>query len=569
MGGVVAKPNDEKKSLHDITNYIATKFITTQSFMEMENMADNKYCNELIILTSDIIAEHFNEYEVEVLYDKIHPNTYVRNSSNKNLKEANKQKVVFFEKDQIKALDVKPSEYKYKLCLAISRYYVLVNHCFSAIITTIKPLKKNNKDNSEHFLKNLKSWTLSQGVDKKISDNTLCDRRLFALTNGIDYDKLDDNEIFLLKPGFCDLSESLTKTGEVRTLDSEYGIPELKILFDDNFDIDTGKILGMTSESKIEYNNAVKVFEKIFGKDTNNSSSEDNNVNKNFKDIQLQDYRASRGCEEIPKGHDKNIDDSTIGIYRRPVRASLKDGMIKEYVQQVKIMSNNIKANQQKLIGIIDDLFSFITNPNTGSKEIIINPKLTIDSLDEVVKNLRRILVNLYATCESDFTSAIITLQNILAKRQIDEHTNIENFDRQLSETITPSNIYSTDKTENTIAPSTPAAPAPAAPAPAAPAPPAPAPAPVPPPTPALAPIPASSTADPASTAHGEGDDDGDARAALATAYVYHANTHPHADDDDSDDDSDDDEGDGNSGTGGGVSWNGIGGGIIIGSGRF
>jgi hypothetical protein len=71
--------DDEKKNLlkdHDfsyILNYIATRYILSMDFQSLKNLQDPKYCDEMIILTSDIIKKYYNEREIDFLQQKMSP----------------------------------------------------------------------------------------------------------------------------------------------------------------------------------------------------------------------------------------------------------------------------------------------------------------------------------------------------------------------------------------------------------------------------------------------------------------------------------------------------------------
>ena len=52
----------DSKLLNEI-NYIAANYITTQSFKDMEKLADLDYCNDLVIITSDVIAKSLNVFK--------------------------------------------------------------------------------------------------------------------------------------------------------------------------------------------------------------------------------------------------------------------------------------------------------------------------------------------------------------------------------------------------------------------------------------------------------------------------------------------------------------------------
>jgi uncharacterized protein (DUF2249 family) len=89
---------EKKKILKDhdfsyILNYIATRYILTMDFQSLKNLQDPKYCDEIIILTSDIIKKYYNEREVEFLQQKIEQGQQVN--------KLTKDKILYFDKNNL------------------------------------------------------------------------------------------------------------------------------------------------------------------------------------------------------------------------------------------------------------------------------------------------------------------------------------------------------------------------------------------------------------------------------------------------------------------------------------
>ena len=55
------------KNLPDVINYLASNYILEQNFQDMVNLRDAKYCNDLVILTSDVLGEYLNNQQVKYL----------------------------------------------------------------------------------------------------------------------------------------------------------------------------------------------------------------------------------------------------------------------------------------------------------------------------------------------------------------------------------------------------------------------------------------------------------------------------------------------------------------------
>ena len=59
--------SSKNKSLSEVINYVAANYILTQNFQDMERLADMKYCDDLVILTSKIIEKKLSHLEIEYL----------------------------------------------------------------------------------------------------------------------------------------------------------------------------------------------------------------------------------------------------------------------------------------------------------------------------------------------------------------------------------------------------------------------------------------------------------------------------------------------------------------------
>jgi len=72
MGAGASKETSQKEiNLSQTIDYIATNFITKQKFRDILNLSDMKYCNELVVLTADIIANTLNEMEIKFLAQRL------------------------------------------------------------------------------------------------------------------------------------------------------------------------------------------------------------------------------------------------------------------------------------------------------------------------------------------------------------------------------------------------------------------------------------------------------------------------------------------------------------------
>ena len=56
--------SSDNKSLTKVIDFIATNYILTQNFTDMKNLANLDYCNNLVVMTADIIAKKLNESDI-------------------------------------------------------------------------------------------------------------------------------------------------------------------------------------------------------------------------------------------------------------------------------------------------------------------------------------------------------------------------------------------------------------------------------------------------------------------------------------------------------------------------
>jgi len=120
------------KSINQILDYIAIYYIITMDFKSLKELYKTEYCDKLVILTSDIIERYFTDLEISYLAQR------VKNGVEVN--EIEKNKIRFFDKDDLKKLDINNSIKKKRICVSIAKFYIKIAHLFAAIVTTINPI---------------------------------------------------------------------------------------------------------------------------------------------------------------------------------------------------------------------------------------------------------------------------------------------------------------------------------------------------------------------------------------------------------------------------------------------
>ena len=106
------------------------------------------------------------------------------------------------------------------------------------------------------------------------------------------------------------------------------------------------------------------------------------------------------------------------GVYRETY--SMKDNeQLHKYVAGIKAMEDDLFKAQKKLLRVLDMLFVYIQLPESGTKVITINPSLTHSRLEkDIIPMVRKIIRDLYSSCEQDFTKLIKIYEAAVAKQQ-------------------------------------------------------------------------------------------------------------------------------------------------------
>lgn len=402
MGNALSNTNvdkSNKKSLSQIIDYVATNYILTQNFKDMEKLTDTDYCNNLVILTSKIVGEKLSNKDINYLTQRLKGKSEVN--------EMDSDKLIYFKKDEIDNLDVQNVQnatQKRRMCIGIAKFYVKVAQVFSAIVTTVNPTYKF-KDMSG----NTQEVDLSQKENipdeakASIQRINMCSQRINALINGEKFSP-NQKEPLKINPKFCEINSD-SKTGNSRNLYSEPGMPELEKLYFDKYDYDHGGFVGMTEKMrKTVYEKDVETLYKAFtGNDKIPLNEKGEKTIKTFTQIPLRNYKNSEGC-------------SPGGKYTKAYEGSIKEKLFYDYANHINDMMNNVNNNQDKLMAIIDRLFSFNINPLTQKKEIVVKASLSEKKLEDIVVETRAIIQELYKNCESDFLKGLKIFEDIINK---------------------------------------------------------------------------------------------------------------------------------------------------------
>lgn len=396
MGNSNSVDNTKKEGLliQEI-DFIATNYITTQNFTDMERLADMDYCNNLVIMTADIIASKLNDLNVQYLSQRLKNGIEVNEMTTSN--------ILYVNKTNLDNIDIKNPTEKKRLCIGIAKFYVKIAHLFSAIVSTVNPVyvyKDSYGNTVETNLLNKKD--LPKNANVNIKKMNICSKRLEALIHNEDFDKSKDAKV-TIHPIFCDINYDKVRNKD-RNLYQEPGIPELEKLYYDEYDYEEGGFSRMSDKMRLIYEKDVETFYKAFTGDDSLPKFNNTSSIKKFSDIMLRDFHKSKGC-------------APNGTYTNAYTATLKNKLFSSYAQHLKTMMQTTTNNQDKLLGILKELFSTIVNTETNRREIIINPKLTEERLQGLVHDTRSIIVKLYINCETDFVKGLELFQAIVEKQ--------------------------------------------------------------------------------------------------------------------------------------------------------
>jgi hypothetical protein len=201
--------------------------------------------------------------------------------------------------------------------------------------------------------------------DKNKKDVTsLCGSRLFSLlsSKGVDDSKTTNN-----------------------------GIPELDMLYNDsNYDYETGEFKGRSKKMDEVYNKNLTAFYTAY-----TGAPMDYSIKK-FSDIKISSHSTT---DEEDICDDNRCDDTVL---------------FEKYALNI---ANNIKyinSVQPKLIELINRLF---IKSNKSNKINSINPELLDKEVSAIVDDARKIIIDLYITCERNYAKGIMIYEAISNKK--------------------------------------------------------------------------------------------------------------------------------------------------------
>lgn len=407
----------ENATVSKLVDYIATHYILTMDFQNLTKLFDKKYCDDLVILTSEVIQRHFTDMEITYLAERVKDGDKsfdLAKGDEKPASNLEKDRMIFFDKDGLSKFDIKDHVKKRNVCLGIAKFYIKIAHIFAAIVKTINPvyIYKDSDNNVRKATLSEKS-KIPKDAKTEVQNFNLCSNLVSALINKQDYSDIRDYNDITVSPDVCSVNiknDGNGEDGETKSLNDLPGLPELEELYkDDDYDFETGKFNGMTDKTREMYDADLKQFYIFF---SGNDSMPD--TVKRFRDIKLKDYHNSFECRGNGRGQ--------VPPFRIPVRGKLSDDLFSKFATNLKEMIANANKNQNELTAVLNALFVYTTDPDTKKEHIRVNPQLTDDILQNIIVETRSVIVTLYLTCEKNFTEGI-KIYEAIVKQKILETT--------------------------------------------------------------------------------------------------------------------------------------------------
>jgi len=422
MGSFFSKNTSNTKTtdnsftnFYEVIDYIATYYILTMDFKSLSKLTEKEYCDNLIVLTSDIIKRYFTDLEVTYLEQRVKKGLEVN--------ELTKDNIIFLNKDQLENLDIKndaqKSIRKKRVCLGIAKYYIKIAHLYAAIMMTINPIYIYKDETGTTVKRSLLEKNLIPKNVKRVKVNVnICDSRIKGLRKSEPVVESPDETI--MNPEICTLN--LNKDNSIKSLSDEPGIQELMQLYlDDKYDYSTGTFTGMSEETEKQFQKDLKTFYTTF-----TGEQEMNSNIKSFSDIKLKDAKKQyKKCDGV------NPD------FMQKYQVNKNDQLFIDYSTNIRDMINRASSKQSELLLVINDIFTFVIDPFTKKKRIRISPTLNDDLLQKAVERARKIIIELYVSCETDYVNGIKLYEAIVEKKIFESLKNQEkNLKKEKEKTI-------------------------------------------------------------------------------------------------------------------------------------
>lgn len=385
----VKKTQTKSKNIGWFVDNIATNFILTADFQKLLQLQDKSTCSKFSVLTKELIQKKLTTHEILYLD--------YRTKNGDMVKILNREDFAIIDNNDLDKLDINNAVKKNRICIGIAEFYVQFFHLFASIVKVINPIYRY-KDSTGNIveLDLLKKMNLPRGVEKRRVLLNMCSDRLNSLS------PVQDTENGTIVMGkFCQDDES--------SLCNEPGLQELKQLYFDEYDYDpksptVGTYYRMSKAMKDEYKLDVESFYTTFTGDT----SVPEGIN-DFCDINTLDVSKLVTCS----------DENKFNTYK----GTGKEASLRNYGAHLREMMKNTKTNQEKLISVLDSMFHYDVDPIKKVKKLGISPTLKKETLKELIKTTRQIIIKIFIDCERDYKKGIQLYRAITLDKKLIQET--------------------------------------------------------------------------------------------------------------------------------------------------
>lgn len=382
--------HSDKETLLDSLDEIASDFITTTHFNDLKNAFDDKYCDKLIVLTEKVLSNKFNLMDLTMIHDRIEngKTDYIHG------------KIGYMDKTNLSSIQKTTNGKleKKQLCQQIASFYMRMFMFYDAILKTINPVYVY-KD--YHANLNMVSFLNRDNIPTKYKDDaklfsySICMKRLHRFV--IDFtDIVEDNKNgpqYFQVGVKCD--NTLNSTSKIHTLTNEPGIPELKQLYYDIYDLETNEYYKMSHQSEGLYKEHLSQFYTAF---TGNSNIP--NDIQFFSDIPVTDY-----CKLLPK--------KTITVDKENVS-------FQSFAAELIVLIQQTKLHEEELLTLLNTMFVKTDN------KIMIAPDINRIKSEEVIHITKSVISNMYTSCELQFHK-ILSIFQVLVMEQYQKNEGSRN----------------------------------------------------------------------------------------------------------------------------------------------
>ena len=476
-------PETKDMKIENVIDHIASKLITQASFQELQNLHKQEYCSKLVVLTSKVIKHHLNDMEIDYMAQ--------RTENGVEINRTDKASVLYLGKDDLDRLDVANPTKKQRMCIGIAKFYIKIAHLFAAIAMTINPqytfIDETGQEKTVSIHERNK---IPKGRNYKYTRKNLCSRRIQALKptqnteNGIYIKGKNCKMNVKIQKEIDGISVPIENLQNMMFID-EPGVPQLELLYYDDYDLNTGKYVGMTDTYKEKYKTDLETFYTTFTGDKslpNDFSVRLTNlpiditvdilskIFKNSGKIEFVDIKTDgsaiirfektsgqsaalklNGTEnggfplnvekyEITKFsdiplkdfHNQKLCKDKTSPWHQSYKGSPSSKLFKEYAEHYKKMIDESQKLEKSLLTIIKEVFSYWIDPQKQEKQLTINPELNMEKLQELVEKARDIIIQLYVNCEKDFQKGLEIFESIIRSKMVEtSQKRIANFDKK------------------------------------------------------------------------------------------------------------------------------------------